>query len=158
MSRSLSAVTQAALNASETIKLFLVLIEIDHTDLGSPIRIVNNTEDVTSNGDLYSAFAFEFKPPMEVDGTIKSTSIVIDGVDRSIVTALRSINTPATVEASIIRQDAPNVIEAGPWTFLMRNVTWSAHRVSGELVPNTPLRIRASTLSYRNIEFPGLYG
>jgi len=49
-------------------------------------------------------------------------------------------------------------VEAGPWTFYLRNVSYDAKVVSGELLPEHGLRFNVSTIRYRNIEFPGLYG
>lgn len=158
MSRTLSAITQKALNAQSTDRLFLVIIEIDHTDLASPIRIVNDTVAITSNGDVYSPVAFKFSPPVEEDGTIRSSSLTIGNIDRSLVEAIRSIDSAPTVDASIIRYDTPNVIEAGPWSFKMRNVSYNVDTVRGELIPDNPLGFKASILSYRNIDFPGIYG
>ena len=159
MSRNLSSVAVQALLLPQTDQIFLVILEIDHDDFGSPIRVVNNTEAITSNGNVYSPLAFHFSPPVEEDGTIRNSSIVLDAVDRSVIIALRAIDSPApTVSASIIRAAAPDTIEAGPWDFSLRSVSYDAQRVSGELVPDNPLRRIASAVRYTNILFPGLYG
>lgn len=158
MSRNVSSITRQALQGAQTEKVFLILITIDHPDLVSPLHLVNNNEDIISNGVTYQGMAFKFTPPVEEDGTIKNTKILIDNVDRQLVLAVRSITSAPTLVASIIRSDAPDVIEAGPWNFIVRNVSYNVMQVSGELVPDNPLRLYASQLSYRNIEFPGLYG
>nr|BDD44769.1 hypothetical protein 2 [bacterium] len=158
MSRSIGATSKIALFAQETDQVFLVLLEIDHADLGSLVRLVNNTQNVTSNGNMFTACAFKFDPPIEVDGTIKPSRLTIDNIDRQIVDMVRSLDSAPTVEASIIRAAAPDTIEAGPWSFYLRNVSYNADVVSGELLPEHGLRLNASTVRYRNIEFPGLYG
>lgn len=158
MSRTLSSATVAALLKQQTEQVFLILIEIDHADLASPIRLVNNNADVTSGGDDYTAAAFEFTPPVEVDGSIKPSTIAFDAVDRSIIEAVRSISSAPTVTAEIIRADAPDTIEAGPWVFYLRNVTYNMTGVSGELVPDNGLRNNFGTVSYKNTSFPGLFG
>ena len=158
MSRTLSSGTLEALLAPQTEQLFFVIVEIDHTDLGSPLRIVNNTEAVVSNGDTYQPLAFKFTPPVEADGTIKSAAIVIDNVDRQLVEAMRTILTAADVTASLIRGATPNVIEAGPWAFKGREASFTSKHVSLSLVPDNPMRRTVSIVSYKNINFPGLYG
>ncbi len=156
--RSVTAVTKIALQSQQTDKLFLVILEIDHADLGSPLRMVNDTQSIVSNGDTYLPVAFKFTPPIEEDGTIRNSSLTVDNIDRAIVTAIRSIDSPADVEASIIRFDDPDVIEAGPWSFKLRNVIYTVDKVRGDLIPDNPLRFYGSVLAYRNLEFPGLYG
>lgn len=158
MSRTVSSVTKQAFLKQQTDRVFLVLVELDHADLASPIRLVNNYENITSNGDVYSAAAFSFTPPVEEDGTIKNSSISFDNVDRAIVEAVRSISSAPTVSVSIIRADAPDTVEAGPWVFYLRGVSYDLHVVAGELYPDNPLRLSASTVSYRNTNFPGLFG
>jgi hypothetical protein len=158
MSRNLSATVKQAIFAPQTNKVFLLIVEIDHADLGTPLRMVNNTENVVSNSDLYYARAFDFRPPVEEDGTIKNTRISIDNIDRALIDDLRTILSPATLSASVILSDDPDTIVAGPWDFVLRSISYTAEQISGELVPDNPLRLIASVVSYRNIEFPGLYG
>ena len=158
MSRNLSSVTTQALLRQQTEQVFLLLVEIDHADLASPIRLVNNYESIVSNGETYVAAAFAFTPPVEEDGTIKNSRITFDNVDRAIVEAVRAISSPPTVDVSVIRAAAADTVEAGPWTFYLRAVNYDAHIVSGELYPDNPLRLVASNISYRNTTFAGLYG
>lgn len=158
MSRNLSSVARQAVQAPQTAEVFLLIVEITHADLASPLRLVNNNESITSGGNVYQPLAFKFTPPVEEDGTIKNSKITIDNVDRQLVLALRSISTFPLVSISIIRAASPDTIEAGPWNFELRNANYNAHDITGELVPDNPLRFNASQVAYRNIEFPGLYG
>ena len=50
-----AATARAALHAPETDEVFLVLLTIDHTDMAAPIRVCNNTVDVTSREDVWNA-------------------------------------------------------------------------------------------------------
>lgn len=158
MSRNLSATAKQALLRQQTHQVFLLLVEIDHADLASPIRLVNNYESIVSNGDTYTAAAFGFTPPVEEDGTIKNSRITFDNVDRAIVEAVRSIDSAPTIEVSVVLASDADTIEAGPWTFYLRAVNYDVHTVSGELYPDNPLRLNASNVSYKNTTFPGLYG
>ena len=157
MSREISNTARAAINAPETSEVFLVILEISHTSLPAPIRAVNNWQDITSNGDLYTATAFNFIPPAQEDGVISNSQLVIDNVDRAIVEAVRTITSPADVTASIILADTPDVIEAGPWEFKLRDVTYTRETVSGALVYLNYMRDNIGTIKYKNIHFPGLF-
>ena len=158
MSRNVTSATKQALFASSTNQVFLMLVTLDHPDLGSPIRLVKNTEDIVSNGNLFSAARMEFSPPVEEEGTIKSSTITFGNVDQSIVTAVRSISSVPTVEISIIRAADPDVFEAGPWEFHLRMVSFKGLTVQGELSPDNPLQRKASKYRYTNTGFPGLFG
>ena len=62
MSRTLSQAARQAINAEATEQVFLLLLTIDHEDLAEPIRVVNNTETITSRGELYVAYPFVVEP------------------------------------------------------------------------------------------------
>lgn len=54
-------------NAPYSDKAFLTLLTVEHTTLSTPLRIVRNNEDVTSNGNVYTAFPFEVELPNSSD-------------------------------------------------------------------------------------------
>ena len=134
MGRSITLVSQQALYAQETEKVFLVLLTIDHDDFASPFRLVNNTEDVTSGGDLYVAFPFKLELPADSDNEPPEATLSIDNVDRQIVNLVRSISTSADVTIEIIRSDDPDVIEASFSNMKLKDVSYNAQTVSGRLV------------------------
>ena len=55
-----SAPAIAAARAGETGEVFLVLATFTHDALTDPIRVANNTEDITSNGNLFKGIPFMF--------------------------------------------------------------------------------------------------
>ena len=158
MARNVSATARAAVNAPQTGEVFLTLVKIDHDDLSAPLYFVNNTENITSNSIEYFATAFSISPPAEEDGVIRNTSIAIDGVDRSVVQAIRSISgNPPTITMSIILASTPDVVEAGPWEFTLTNVHYNAYTVSGDLIYQNYVRDNLSMIKYSANNFPGLY-
>jgi hypothetical protein len=158
MSRNISNTARIAINAPQTDQVFLVILTIDHPDLSSPMRVVNNKQSVISNGETYIATAFSFIPPAQEDGVISNSQLSIDNVDRLMVQVIRTISSPADISASIILADSPDVVEAGPWDFKLRDVTYNRETVSGELVYASYLRDNLGTIKYKNINFPGLFG
>jgi hypothetical protein len=97
---------------------------------------VNNQVDVISNGETYLAFPFELTLPDDREDVITRIQLQIDNVDRRVVEAVRSIDTPATVTISVIRAAEPNVLVAGPIECVLRNVSYSALVVTGDLAPH----------------------
>ena len=132
--RSLSSTAKGAIFAANTTEVALAILEIEHSDI-STIRVVNNTEDVTSNGDVYTAFPFYIELPDDDEEQLARVTLQIDNVDRTIVTAVRSMSNSeqATVTLSIILASDPDTVEAGPFEFKLKNVNYDAFSVYGEL-------------------------
>ena len=67
MPRTVSLSAMQGAMAQETDEVYLILLDIDHADLPSTLRFVNNDSDVTSNSNLYTAFPFEATMPDDKD-------------------------------------------------------------------------------------------
>lgn len=156
--RVISTTAQEAINASQTDQVFLVLLEITHSELTTPIRVVNNNESIISNGNTYYASAFNFSFPAQEEGTIKNSTLTIGNVDREIVRTIRSISTPPNVTASVVLASDPDVLEMGPFTFQLTDVGYNRDTVTGSLVFENYLRSNIGTIRYKNTTFPGLFG
>lgn len=123
----------AAANAPVTDEVFLMLLEINHSSLSTPIRVVNNWENVTSNGNVYVAFPFKLDLPDDVVENMPRPTLEIDNVDRTIVDAIRAMDSAATVTISVVLASSPNDIEAGPFLMTLREVEYDALTVRGQL-------------------------
>jgi len=156
MSRTISPTAVTAGMTPETSEVFLTLIEIDHTSLSSPIRVVDNNEDIVSNGNTYSGAAFLFTLPSQADDKLSPAKLTIDNVDRRIVEAVRTINSPADMTVSIILASDPDTIEVGPYDFKLKNVSYDAQQVTGDLLYLQYLDNTASTVIMNNQNFPAL--
>lgn len=135
MSRTLSTTTLNALNAQETDEIFLILLEIDHSDLSSPIRVVGNQEDIIYNSNNYIGYAFQINLPEDSIDRIPTMTLVIDNVDRSIVETIRTISSQADVTLTVIRYDSggSHVAEIELPPFKMKNTSYTAQTVSADL-------------------------
>lgn len=132
--RSLSAPALRSMLSQETGLVYLTLLTIDHTDLNSPIRLVNNDqEDITSNGDTYTAFPFEVDMPQEREDSPPRVQLRVSNVDRQIVEAVRTISSQPTVELQIVTSNDWDVVEVGPLQFNLKDVSYDALVVEGEL-------------------------
>lgn len=129
MSRDVSATARAALYAPQTSEVLLTLLTIDHDDMPSPVRFVDNLEDVTSRGDTYTAFPFRAVLPADVEGELPQVEVVVDNVTRELVAEIRSIATPASVTLEIILASDPDTVEAGPWHLEVVAATYTATEI-----------------------------
>lgn len=157
MARNVSAITRSALNAPSTDKVFLLMVEITSPQLAQPLYFVQNNENITSNGNEYIAVNFTATPPTQEDGGIQDTTISISGINRQITETIRSITDAPDMSMFIIRSDAPDVVEVGPWNFKLRQVTYDKTTVSGSLQYDTSLRRNISTITVNSLNFPGVF-
>lgn len=157
MARSLSSTLRSAVYNQETGEVFLILLEIDHDDLDDPLRFVDNTEDVTSNGDTYTAYPFLIDIPADDSDRLPSVQLSIDNIDRSILEALRGIDSPPTVNLSVILNSDPDTVELGPLEFTLKNIEYNAFVITGELSYEDILSEGFPKDSFSPENFPGLY-
>lgn len=157
MSYALSTTGKASIFAASTAQVWLHLLTIDHDDLASPIRLVDNTEAVISRGDTYLPFAFRPQIPAEVDGSLPKVEIQIDAVDQTIIAQLEELQTPPTITLEVIMAGTPDTVERGPWYFTIRSINYNALTIRSEL---TYEALTAEPFPYRRfspLEFPGLF-
>jgi len=125
--------TKQAAFLQETGECYLILLTIAHADLAASIRVVNNNEDIVSNGNTFSAFPFNCQLPDATEDTPPRARLIIDNTSQEIAQAIRTISSKATVLIQVIRAADPDTIERSFSEFDMRNVKWDASRVSGDL-------------------------
>lgn len=118
----------------ETGDVFLALLIIAHDDISPSIRVVNNTQDITSNGNVYTAFPFDIELPDAQESGTPRARLTIDNVSREIAQSIRSISSPPTITIQIIRAAAPDTIELTWAATTLRNIKWDFTKMSGDLL------------------------
>lgn len=155
MSRTLSVPAAASLFAQETEQVWLALLTIAHPNLAVPIRLVNNNENVTSGGFLFTAFPFEIQLPGQDEDGIGEARLVVDNADRSVLLALRELLGPLSVTIAVVLAATPNVVEILIPDMALREVDWDAERLSAVLRMEDLLSEPLS-LQMTPARFPGL--
>lgn len=157
--RQLSSAALEAAFSQQTSEVWLTLLTLSHPDLAAPIRVVNNTQNITSGGEIYQAFPFVVELPSERDGEVSGARLSICNVDRTIILAVRSIigKGPATAEVSIVLASSPDVVEAGPLEFEARAISYTADVVSAELVYETRQYAAVPPWTFNPNDFGGLF-
>lgn len=147
-----------SLVAVDTPEVWLVLLTMT-ADTGAVFRVVNNNQNINSNGNLFSAYAFEITLPddsLESDPQVK---LSIDNVDQLLTDFLRSAGQPPKFKLQIILASSPNNIEIELADMVLRNVTWTQSKITGTLrlddIWNTKFPSVGET--YDPQQFPGLF-
>ncbi len=147
---------QAAL-AQQTDEVFLVLLEVDHPNLMTPLRFVNDSQDITSNMELYTAFPFEVQLPDDQEGREPRAELRIDNVSRELIDEIRSINDAFTVILSVILASSPNVIEWGPLEFISQGVVYDANQITFSIIYSVFAEEPFPYQVFDTINFPGMF-
>ena len=111
----------------------LILLTIAHASLSESIKVVNDKQNIISNGLEYIGFPFEIILPDSKEDSQPSAKLTINNVSREIGVAIRSISTPPSVTITIIRQETPNVVEAQFVGMRLNNVKYDVLTVSADL-------------------------
>jgi len=111
MSRTLSAVGQASVNANQTGEEWILLLTLNHADFGAPIRYARRATSFTSNGNVFSPFFFDLSLPDQTPDTLPRWNVTIGNVDQAALAELRALATAPDIQIDVVRASAPNTIE-----------------------------------------------
>lgn len=153
--RTVPAAIRAAALATRTSEVTLAFLDIAHASLAATLHLVNNTADVTKDATTYTACSFEIVLPSDREGEDGTAQLVVDAVDRSMIIAIRSIETPAAITLTIALASAPDTTEVEFGTFVWRPVTWSKSVISGELAYADVLDIMIPGDVFSPVNVPG---
>jgi hypothetical protein len=142
----------------ETAAVFLHLLKLEAEGI-EPLHLVDNTEPVVSGGVAYIPCAFKcVLPEQNDDGTSKPCRIEIDNADRRIAEiAEETVSARITLTVSVVMAQNPDVVEAGPLRFILRNVSVSRETVQAELYDFYVYDRNLPGLRYSPRDFPGLF-
>lgn len=169
MSRTVSQAARRAMYDQTTDEVFVILLEIAReNDPAEPIRAALDSEDIdskvtvdgTDTFDTAVTFAggfFGIELPEE-SGEISSTvRVSIDNVDREIVVAIREATEPPEVRMWVVLRSSPDVVEAGPYYFVLESAEYDAQSVIGELTFEDITNRRFPKHEFTPYLVPGLF-
>lgn len=133
MSRVISSNLQREINASQSGEVVVTLLRLQHSSLAAPIAVTSDNTDTISNGVRHVPFPFEVDVGSDSEDTPPQPTLRISNVDRQIVQAVLNAVDPITVTIEIALAATPDVIELGPFTFVLRDVTFNQDFVEGVL-------------------------
>ncbi|TNE60819.1 MAG: DUF1833 domain-containing protein [Alphaproteobacteria bacterium] len=147
--------------AESTDAVWLVYLLIDHPDIeDGPLRIVRNSADVVRDGQTYRGLMFDISLPGQHERMAGIARISLPNVDRLITDAVRPLaasDTSVEVVIDVALAAAPGDIQHGPWHLVLRNVSWTAEAVTGDLYPVVELDQAWPEAKMDNARFPGLF-
>ena len=145
------------MHAPQAGEAFLILVEITHADLASPIRLVNYLTNVVSDGDTYTAYPFAIEFPEESADAPPAATLTVDNVSREITDALLGLDTSPDVSMKVVLASSPDTVEAGPVFMKLHVMPWTAFAVTGRLGPEGVLDEPYPADTFNPVQWPALF-
>jgi hypothetical protein len=131
---SLSTTALQAAYSSETGTAFIILLTLSHPSIPIPIRVTSDSVITVSRGNTFISYPFMVTLPSDDADQIPQATLVIDNVDRAIVTSLRQIGmVPANLLIEIVTSNLPDTVEFSSGSLTLREVEGDGVSVSGTL-------------------------
>lgn len=156
-SSSFSNAFKLAVLQQNTAEVILWLLTIEHPESGTTHRLVNNLDNVTSRGNVYQAFPFQFVLPDDDGNTLPEISIAVQDVSRELIDTLRQYANGLQITAEIILASAPDNVEFAITDLVVRNVQYGAQSVSLTAQVEDLLNQRFPADSFLPRSFAGMF-
>ena len=158
MPKPYSNTFKETINATAARESPLLLLEIEHPALTTPIRVVNDNQDLAHLGNTFTALAFRATLPDDLEQGQPRAQLAIDNVGKDLVSWLEASGggKDATVRMIQVLRSAPDIIE---WevTLSLTNVRMNMLEVSGTLGFDDILNLPGIPLTYRPDTAPGMF-
>ena len=158
MARTYSAQYKSTLAKVSMEESPLILLEINHLELPQPVRVVNDTVNLTSNGNLYIAFPFNCSLPDDYENQLPRARLSISNIGRDLMFWLETTDggQGSTAKFQQIMRSRPNQVE---WEITMNlfNVSATNLEVSAELGFENLFAKPSVSINYRPENSIGLF-
>ena len=143
--------------ARETGEVFLILLEISHSSLIKPHYLVNNTENIVSGGNTYTAYPFDIQLQDENDESLGTVKLIIDNVDRSLVALIRQMSEPPSFVIKLVLSSQPDIVEITISDLKLRECSYNRYTIEGELYSDDILSTRFPESTIDATQYLGLF-
>lgn len=151
---SLHAIDQMYRSESEDPALMLLTLNFPN---GSNFYFVNNTEDITSNGQLFTAFPFVFVLPEDTTDTVPELTIVVDNIGLELIDDLRQNSSNVTCRVDVIFASNPDFSELTINELIVKNVSYTKENITMSVGYDDILNTAIPSDKYTPIDFPGIF-
>lgn len=117
--RTLTPEAARAIIARESSESFLALMQIAGPGL-EPIRVINNTDAVTRNGEVYEPWSFDGDPPEDGAQQSQPVTLTVDNIDREVTDRLRNYQGVPRCEILWVMASQPDRAVYGPFEFVIQ--------------------------------------
>lgn len=157
MANQLSSQLLTQLFLQESNDPFLALVTLEHPDFVSPIRLVNNSNDIVSRGNTFRAFPMTIGFPVDDGESFKSFTLEFDNVSLELIDEVRSITTQMSVKIEMILASIPNDVQLSHEELKVSNVSYNKTKIIASIVLDNFLGAEITSEKYNPSNFPGIF-
>jgi hypothetical protein len=158
MARGYSAAYKSTLAQVSAPEVGLILLQLVHSSLSEPVRIVNDVEDITSNDHIFIGLPFRCVLPDDFDGQLPKAQLTIDNVGKELMEWIETTSggNGSIVTFSQVMRSRPDQVE---WSITMNlyNVHVTMQDITAELGFENLFAKPAVKLKYRPDNSPGIF-
>ncbi len=157
MARLLTSTALRSIYQAQTDEVFILLLTIRASGLSEPIRVSSDARNTVSRDNLYLAFPFQIGLISEREDQVPEIALQIDNVDRSIIAALRGLNSPPTVTIEIVLASDLDTLQYNPLDLTMRSADYDSQTIQARLYPENIMNQAVPGRIFSPADFPGLF-
>lgn len=155
---TLTVAAAAALQRVDDKHGLLQLLTVTGGGISEPIRLVNDTRDLVSQGQTFMAVLFEVVPPKDAAKEIPRAQLRIDNVGRDLGQELEALPPGAELVArlQVVYRGTPNAVDyefVAPLSGIKANV----FSVTASMGPFSLMTRPAVAIRYDPFSAPGLF-
>lgn len=136
---------------------FLALFTFTHPNFSSDIRLVNNAEDIISNGNTFTAFPIQVVLPPDDQEAAREVQIQMDNIDLSIITELRQVTSPVEASVQMILASDPDTVQLSLEELKLKNINYNEKNITASLMMDDFLGVGLTSERYNPDNFPGIF-
>lgn len=155
MSNQLTPQLKAQIFAQESADPFLLLLTI--TTPTQTYRLVNNSNDIVSNGFTFTAFPMKVTLPVDDGQSAREFSIDFDNASLLLVTGMRSTTDPIPVQVDMILASMPDALQISLTDLKIVATTYDGKKIASKIVLDNFLSVAMTSEVYSPSLFPGIF-
>lgn len=156
MSRALSNQMIQEIYSQESGDPFLALFTLSHPTFDT-IYLVNNTEDIVSNGITFQAFPVNLVFPVDDGETVREVLLTLDNVSQLLIDELRSVTDYINVNINMVLASNPDNTEVELGELRIKTIEYNALRITARLYMDDLLNTELPNEKYTPSLYPGLF-
>jgi hypothetical protein len=156
MANTLSPELLAQLYYQESDDPFLLLVTLSHPSF-TTIRLVNNSENIVSNGLTFQAFPMRIILPVDDGETNREAQIEFDNVSLEILNEVRTVTTFIDVKIEMVLASNPDEVQISLEELKIQSVSYDKQKVSARLFLDSFLTTALPSERYGATNFKGIF-
>jgi hypothetical protein len=156
MSNNLSAQLLGQLFSQESNDPLLALVTLSHPSF-SDIHLVNNQENIVSNGTTFNSFPMKITFPTDDGERVRELGMEFDNVGLDLLDEIRTVTTPINVKIEMVLASIPDDIQMVFEELKIQNITYTKTKISARLFMDSFLNTEISSEKYLPTIYPGIF-